>query len=196
MIDIDNSCKLIAKTINYYGNDLYGKTLTDVVIKNTPKRILEFGSGTGYTTLSLALGCLVNNHGSIDTYDVFETQSVGHFNVHPQHNFLRHINLFPELSTFIHSHILDYNVWLDSNNTEFDMIYFDVNNDGDKILEIYHKLNIEENKGKILLFEGGHHDRANGKYQNVRPIFDDLVRSTTKYELIYNSTPGIIQIIL
>lgn len=196
MIDINESCKLIFNSINYYGDHIYGKVLTETVIKHKPKRILEFGSGTGYTTLNLALGCFINGIGNVVTHDIFETADVGHFKIHPRNNFLNHIKLFPELHPFIQSYILDYNDWLSSKSTDFDMIYFDVNNDGDKILEIYQKLKVDENKGKILLFEGGHPLRNNQKYQNVRPIFNELVKSTTKYELIYDSAPGIIQIIL
>lgn len=194
MIDIDKSCQTISKYVNYY-NYLYGKTLTDVVIRHKPNRILEFGTGTGYTALNLALGCYVNNFGSVITHDVFETQSVGIFKVHEQNTFKSNVSMFPELSGIIQSNILDYMVWLKSEKcNEFDLIYFDVNNDGDKILDIFNALNIPSNKGKILLFEGGHVNRPDGKYKNVRPIHDNLVKSVTGYTLLYNQSPGIIQI--
>jgi len=197
-IDVNEYAIQISKAVRYHGytDCNYGKCLAESIIEHKPNQILEFGSGIGYSTLNLALGCLVNNFGSIYTRDIWETQSVGHFHIHHKSNFIDNINKFSNLSKIISYDVADYNVWLNSGDTNFDLIYFDVNNDGDKILEIYHKLNIEENKGKVLLFEGGHHERNNKKYQNVRPIFDSVVQETTKYKLIYNNAPGIIKIVL
>lgn len=198
LIDIEEYSMGISKAVRYHGytDYNYGKCLAETIVEYKPKQILEFGSGIGYSTLNLALGCYINNMGSIFTRDIWETQSVGHFHVHHKVNFISNIKKFPDLESFIDYETADYNVWLNSGDTNFDLIYFDINNDGDKILEIYHKLNVKENKGKILLFEGGHLQRNDRKYQNIRPIFDSLVQETTNSTLIYNKAPGIIKIVL
>lgn len=195
-LDLDSICKIIHEQIPYYAEYNYGKTLTEIVCKYKPNRIYEFGTGTGFTALYLALGCYINKYGTVITHDIFDTSSTGQFTTFQQNTFLDNIQKFTELSPLIQSNILDYNEWLDSNDTNFDLIYFDINNNGDKILDIYKKLNITENSGKILLCEGGHPNRGTKKYQNVTPIHDIKVYDTTNYELIYNNSPGIIKIIL
>lgn len=192
---LNNFYELIHKTVPYLNSD-YGKTLTEAIIHYKPTRILEFGSGVGFTTLHLALGCYVNGFGNVYTHDIFETQSTGIFRQFSQREFLNNIKKIPELANHIQSNILDYNVWLESSDFNFDFIYIDVNNDGDKILKIYEKLHVLENKGKILLFEGGHPERGSRKYKNVTQIHNPRVQEITKHELIYHKEPGIIKIIL
>jgi SAM-dependent methyltransferase len=195
--EIDSASQKIHKMIGYYGYGYgYGITLTNLVMKYRPNRIYEFGSGTGYTTLHLALGCHFNKFGSVTTHDVFQTKSVGIFKPHPIEKFKKHIQAVPQLSSLIHSNICDYNDWLLTNDNNFDFIYFDVNNDGDKIIDIFNKLKTDSNKGKVLVFEGGHPNRNNSKYSDVTPIYDSKVKELTNYSLEYNSPPGIIKIIL
>lgn len=181
-----------------YPNE-FGQTLTQAVIEHKPNKILEFGAGTGYTALQLANGCLQNGFGKVHTHDIWHTGNTFQFKTFSQDVFLRNIKLFPDLEKLIDYKILDYKLWLYSNKetiTDFDMIYFDINNDGDKILEIFNILNIPENKNKVLLFEGGHPDRNPTKYRNVTPIHADIVKETTQFKLIFNAAPGIIKILL
>ena len=195
LTDVAATSRRIYSLINHYGYDNgLGMTLTNAVIQHKPSRIYEFGSGTGYTTLHLALGCYVNRLGSVITHDVFETESVGIFRPHPMKQYNQNIQSIPHLSALIQSNIANYNDWLLTGDTNFDLIYFDINNDGDKIIDIFTKLNIPANKGKILLFEGGHPNRSDVKYKNVTPIHHDTVKQLTNFTLIHDNVPGVIKI--
>ena len=67
-----------------------------------------------------------------------------------------------ELQNIIEYEKLDYRKWLDNPDTDWDMIYLDLNNDGEKIERIYNVLKDKVlDEGKVIFFEGGTDGRFN-----------------------------------
>jgi hypothetical protein len=60
----------------------------------------------------------------------------------------------------------DFFKFCDDPSKEFDLLYFDIDNDGDKVLEMYNgcKSNIE--KGSVVIFEGGSQVRDDVEWMN------------------------------
>ena len=140
---------------------LYSKILT---IK--PKRIIEYGTGEGGTAIvmGLALKELFETEGhvgTITTYDTYEKQSKGEIGSSPNHyTTSEKINSYG-LGTTIRIDHGDFFEFCNNPDKKFDLLYFDIDNDGDKLLEMYNgcKSNIEE--GAVVIFEGGSTTRDN-----------------------------------
>ena len=142
--------------------------LYSIVLTLKPKKIIEFGTAFGGTaiTMGLALKELEeeeNHKGKIWTYDTFEVQSKGEIGSSPNYHYAKsNIENYP---TPVHQYIEmdrgDFFEFNDNPDKDYDLFYFDIDNDGDKLLEMYNKnvSNIEQ--GGVVVFEGGSLTRDN-----------------------------------
>ena len=62
---------------SYHENDL-GRTLYDAVLKHKPKKIVEFGSFYGYSTVAMAMALDELGEGTIQVYDMFDSYLFSH----------------------------------------------------------------------------------------------------------------------
>jgi predicted O-methyltransferase YrrM len=141
-------------------------TLYAIVLTAKPKTIIEYGTENGGTAIVMALALkeLYESEGHVGkvfTYDTYEMQSKGEIGSNPNYAVtLNNIKQW-QLQDFIVAEYGDFFEFCSLKNKQFDMLYFDIDNDGDKLLEMYDgcKSNIES--GSIVMFEGGSKTRDN-----------------------------------
>ena len=142
-----NNPKHIASS---YNENNIGSILYDIVRDKKPKKIVEFGVLYGYSTVCMAQAIKDNGEGHVKAYDLFEDyqykngvkEVVGH-------------NLdFYGLKDKVRLYQGDFYRWLDDPEP-FDLLHFDISNDGDIIKLVKDKLSKQINEGAIVLFEGG-----------------------------------------
>ena len=141
-------------------------SLYALVLQFKPKNIIEYGTEYGGTAMVMALALRQlyeddNHKGKIYTYDTFEVQSKGEIGSTPQIELAKQNLSNPLIKDFIELNKGDFWKFCKQKDKDFDLLYFDIDNDGDKILEMYQgcKDNIE--RGSIVLFEGGSTVRDN-----------------------------------
>jgi predicted O-methyltransferase YrrM len=141
-------------------------SLYALILQFKPKNIIEYGTEYGGTAMVMALALKQlqdeeNHQGKIYTYDTFEIQSKGEIGSVPNLERAKQNLSQPFFKNLIEVDRGDFWEFCDRKNKEFDLLYFDIDNDGDKVLEMYNgcKDNIE--KGSIILFEGGSTVRDN-----------------------------------
>jgi len=141
-------------------------TLYSMILDMKPKTIIEYGTEHGGTaiTMGIALKELFETEqhkGVVYTYDTFETQSKGEIGSCPNYSMaINNVAKFG-LQDYIKVSRGDFFEFCGRSNKEFDLLYFDIDNDGDKVLEMYEgcKTNIEQ--GSIVIFEEGSVTRDN-----------------------------------
>ena len=141
-------------------------TLYAIVLTAKPKTIIEYGTENGGTAIVMALALkeLYESEGHVGkvfTYDTYEMQSKGEIGSNPNYAVtLNNIRQW-QLQDYIVAEYGDFFEFCSLKNKHFDMLYFDIDNDGDKLLEMYNgcKSNIES--GSIVMFEGGSITRDN-----------------------------------
>jgi spermidine synthase len=72
---------------------------------------------------------------------------------------------------------------------EFDLLYFDIDNDGEKVLEMYEGCKNQIQAGSVVLFEGGSTVRDDVKWMqdyNKRKI--ESIKEITGYKLLTPNT--------
>ncbi len=123
-----------------------------------PKKIVEFGPGVGFTTVTIATALKdLNSKTIINSYDIWMDEYWGRrensLNFFQEWNVNQHINL----------ERLDFYEWikLPKEEREFDLLYFDINNNGEKLLDLYENVKHNIYEGSIILFEGGSKVRDN-----------------------------------
>lgn len=161
------------KYIDYLPKHKYGwlPILYSLVLSLKPKVVLEYGTEYGGTaiTMALALKELQESEGhvgKITSYDTFNFQSKGEIGSNPSYELaISNINSFSiPISNMIDIRQGDFFEFNESSNKEYDLLYFDIDNDGSKVLEMY--LNNKENieKGSVVVFEGGSNVRDNVRW--------------------------------
>lgn len=143
-------------------------TLYNIVLNFKPKTIIEFGTEYGGTAIVMALALkeLKENEGHIGkifTFDTFDQQSKGEIGSNPNFQYAKQNieNYNPSVKEFIEVDRGDFFEFNDKPDKQYDLLYFDIDNDGSKLLEMYEKniSNIEQ--GAIVMFEGGSKTRDN-----------------------------------
>jgi len=134
---------------------VYLDTLYDEVIKNTPSKIIDFGTKTGLTAITMALALKeLNNSGHIITYDSWDENVKDCLK---GHNFTyneakENIERY-SVENIIKIKTMDFWDWV-TNVENFDMMYIDIDNDGGKLLKLYNSTIQLIQGGAIILFEG------------------------------------------
>ena len=161
-----------------------------MILDIKPRVVVEYGTEHAGTAIvmGLALKELLETEGHIGvvyTYDTFEKQSKGEIGSAPNYNVaLQNIKGYG-LEEIVKVNYGDFYEFCDNPNKEFDLLYFDIDNDGDKVLEMYNgcKNNIEQ--GSIVLFEGGSETRDNvGWMISKNKTKMNSVKEITGYELL------------
>ena len=101
--------------------------LYDFIVTLKPKKIIEFGPGAGYTTITMAKALDENNiDGHISSYDIWDDRYWGKQTV-------TQIEYDAwGVANYITLENLDFFDWV-KNPTDFDFLYFDINNTSEKL---------------------------------------------------------------
>lgn len=128
-------------------------SLYNKVIDIKPNKILELGTGSGSTSITMAKALYdLNNRGSIITSDR-----------QPRENFNKILSLYEKNFNELYS-IIDYNYGVDVGDnykfdSDFDLLYMDIDNTGKKIEHLLKQLNLNGIYNKHIIFEGGSNER-------------------------------------
>ena len=151
--------------------------LYEIVRTLEPKKIVELGTGKGTTTVTMALACKENNIDvTINSYDMWEDVYWGSY-----HNTLDNFKRWGVLE-YINLYEKDFYNWLKTDE-KFDLLYFDIDNNGNNLLELYDKIQPQIENGSVVIFEGGSEVR-----DTVPQMYDKIkmneVKDKTNYKLL------------
>lgn len=155
-----------------------------------PSVIIEYGTGTGVTAVTMGLALLdlyesTGHVGKIKSYDLFETESKGKYIRDIQTPFTN-TNSIELVNSYNLNHIINISHGDFSNFTadiKFDLLYFDIGNHGDNVLDLYNLCKSFVDHGSIILFEGGSYVRDNVEWmKDKRKI--ETIKNITNYKLI------------
>jgi len=155
-----------------------------------PKKIIEYGTGNGGTAVTMGLALLDLNEsyghvGTIKSYDLFENEAEGKYirDVQLPFTATHAKNL---VNTFNLNNIIDINYGDFSKFTsdvQFDLLYFDIGNHGDNVLDMYNLCKSSIESGSVVIFEGGSKTRDNVEWMiNKRKI--ESIQNITNYKLM------------
>jgi hypothetical protein len=206
---------------SYRENNL-GKDLYDAVLKYKPKKIIEFGSLYGYSTVAMAMALDELGEGTIQVYDLFESYIYTHSAhkhtteesvkrgglkyyldairmdlpmwLHPTRNMITRGQVMKNiekygLSKYVKLSKKNFKDWI-KKPEDFDMMHFDVNNNGETIKMLYDSVKPFIEKGSVVYFEGGSLERDNLAWavkHNLKKIGD----SGVPYEVVNQKFPSI-----
>lgn len=182
-------------------------TLYSLVFHLRPKTIIEFGTAYGGTAITMGLALLdlyeqFNHVGKIHTYDTFGKESKGHIGSSPNFELaLYNIQKYPiSVSPYIEVGQKCFYEFNNDPTKSYDLLYFDIDNDGDKVLEMYLGNKSLIDNGSVVIFEGGSTIRDNVKWmiEKNKTKFNEikqqvpfklLTQDTEKYScsILYNS---------
>ena len=163
-------------------------TLYNLVKQIKPSNIVEFGPGRGQTTITIALALKELGDGHIYSHDIWNSEYWGEMS--------KTIDEFKRwgVNDLITLKKLNFYDWVKLSDKKFDMLYFDIDNNGDKLLDLYYGVKENIDNGAVVLFEGGSQERdnyvLNGKKMNdvKGEVGYELLTSNVKYSfsVIYN----------
>ena len=165
-------------------------TLYSLILDIKPKTIIEYGTEHGGTAIvmGLALKQLFEDEGHtgfIYTYDTFEQQSKGEIGSCPNYNnAIQNIKNYG-LEDYIKVNYGDFYEFCDRPDKEFDLLYFDIDNDGDKVLEMFNGCKSNIDNGSIVIFEGGSNTRDNVEWMiNLNKTKMNSIKDVVGYQLL------------
>ena len=148
-------------------------SLYALILQFKPKLIIEYGTELGATAVTMALALRQlkedeGHYGKIFTYDTFEIQSDGEIGSEPPFAQAKRNLSDPLIRDYVEVDYGDFWEFCNTKNKEFDLLYFDIDNDGDKLLKMYHACKEQIDNGSIVIFEGGSHARDNVEWMIER----------------------------
>ena len=191
------------KYINNLPDHKYGwlPVMYSIVYNLKPKKIIEYGTEYGRTAIVMALALkdlyeTFGHVGHVYTYDTFEMQSKGEIGSCPNFNIAVDTIKNSGLSDFITVDRGDFFNFCELETKDFDLLYFDIDNDGDKLLEMYEGCKHYINNGSVVLFEGGSSVRDNVPWMvNLNKRKMESIKDTINYKLLTDNTKYSLSII-
>ncbi len=169
---------------SYAEHDL-GKDLYEAVLKHKPKKIIEFGCLYGYSTIAMAMALEELRQGKIIVYDLFDKYQYKHSTKKvTQEN----INKYG-LQKYVELKDMDFEKWL-KNPEPFDMMHFDISNNGEKLEHLYGAVKPFIDQGAMVYFEGGTKERDNIDWMN-KYGFKKMTESNVPYEVVNAKFPSL-----
>lgn len=172
----------ISKSVysSYHQNNI-GETLFDIVLTLKPRKIIEIGVLEGYSTLAMAQALRILGKGTIKGYDLFEDYQYRNC---PLEKVRENVREFKDIVSF------EKKAWEQWEGEDFDLLHFDISNDGHKIRQLERKTREQRSKGAVVIFEGGTKQRdevAWMKQYKKLPISE----SGVLYEVINKDFPSL-----
>lgn len=164
----------------------YGRAIWDTVMTTRPELMIEFGVYRGYTAICAALAMEEANRGRLLGYDSWEDHQEGGV----------------EISRIAEGHLSKYGIahrvtllqkdfqsWILSPEP-CDLLYFDIDNDGEKVGALHEGLKNQIARGLTILFEGGSPARDEHSTMSGRvPIGTQQL--ATGYRIIVEDFPSL-----
>jgi len=147
------------------------EVLYSMVLDIKPKVIVEYGTEHAGTAIVMGLALKElyekkQHKGTVHTYDTFQQQSKGEIGSSPSYNIaVQNIQRYG-LQDYIKVDRGDFFEFCDRPNKDFDLLYFDIDNDGDKVLEMYKGCVENIKQGSVVIFEGGSQVRDDVEWMN------------------------------
>jgi predicted O-methyltransferase YrrM len=138
---------------SYRENDL-GRTFYDLVLEHKPKKIIEFGTLYGYSTVAMAMALDELGEGHVWANDLFEDYEFRHSTMEETQ---KNIDTYG-VTKYITLQRNDFEEWL-KNPEPFDLLHVDISNKGDTIERLYEAVKDQIAHGAIVIFEGGTEER-------------------------------------
>lgn len=167
----------------------YGKAIWDAVLSIRPRVMVEFGVHRGFTSVIAGLAMEHVGRGRLLSYDNWEDrvaegpdpQAIA------QHNIDRY-----GVGHRVMLRERDFFEWIRFPD-ECDLIYFDIHNDGEKVMKLFEGLRDRIEQGLVVLFEGGNDERDRHPTMKGRvPI--NVAKKVTGYEIIVHDFPSLSRI--
>ena len=163
--------------------------LYDFIATLKPKKIIEFGPGSGYTTICLAKSLEENKiDGHIYSYDIWDDDYWGKRSItQTEYNAWG-------VSEYITLNHLDFFEWIQKPE-KFDFMFFDINNTSEKLLKLYNGVKEQIDNGSVVFFEGGSkvrdsHGHDGGSMYDIKDYLNyKVLTGNVKYSAsaIYNT---------
>jgi len=172
-------------------------TLYSIIYNLEPNKIIEYGTQTGATAVTMALALKElyeesGHKGHVYTYDLFDKNNKDSIYVRDIENkFLPDMAKLRVIDHQVTNFItISYGDFANNNISEdCDLLYFDIGNHGDNILSMYNQLKTHIDNGLIVLFEGGSQVRDEVEWMinlNKKPI--NSIKNTIQYKLLTENT--------
>ena len=186
---IEQKIESIKKDISLHDYP-YLYTLYQAVMVIRPKLIIDWGTKTGVTAIVMALALENIGKGRVYSYDVFDKDAknkvAGPFSQEKAEGNIKKYGL----QDIIAVEQKDFWEWI-KHPVLCDIIYIDIDNDGDKILALYEGAK-HSNLVKYILFEGGTYERDQVKWMvdlNRHPI--NSIKEEVGYTVIDERFPSL-----
>lgn len=138
---------------SYRENDL-GRTLYNLVLEKKPRKIIEWGTLYGYSTIAMAMALDELGGGHITGYDLFEEYKFKHSSIeNTQKNLERY-----GVANYVTLKKGNFDEWLKAPEP-FDILHVDISNKGDTIARLYTAVKDQVASGATVVFEGGSPER-------------------------------------
>lgn len=193
------------KYINYLPNHKYGwlPIMYSIIYNLKPKKIIEYGTQTGGTAVSMGLALkdlheMTGHVGHVYSYDLFESESAGQFSRDIEGPISIESSLRLVSQYGLHDYIsISYGDFNNHQLTEdCDILYFDIGNHGENVNSMYDQCKHLIQNGLVVLFEGGSEERDNVswmKVKNKQPI--NAIKNKTNYQLLTDNSKYSLSII-
>ena len=138
--------------IPYHGKYEWLPILYNITKDLNPSKVVEFGPGAGFTTVTMAQALKdLNSDTIINSHDIWNDDYWG--NKQKTLNFIESWGV----SDSVNLKHLDFYDWikLPKQDREFDLLYFDIDNNSKKLLDLYNNVKHNIDNGSVVLFEGG-----------------------------------------
>jgi len=167
-------------------------TMYNKILEKKPTEIIEFGTKTGLTTICMALALKeagLANKAKITTYDSWGWA----WRRLPGHNYTKEQaikNIYDwSVSDMILVKKMNFWKWVKKPES-FDLLYLDIDNDGEKIKKLYAAVKPQIRNGSIILFEGGSIDRDNIEWMKNR-VSMTSIKDHVQYQIIDDRWPSL-----
>jgi predicted O-methyltransferase YrrM len=167
-------------------------TFYNKIIEEKPQKVIEFGTKAGLTTITIALALKeIEENGKIVSYDCFDQQVKERISdVISIDQVLNNIKKW-NCQDIIEVKKMDFFDWI-KDPQQFDLMYLDIDNDGDKIQQLSDAVYDQLLRGSIIVFEGGSIERDNVPWmlsKNKKQM--NLVKDYVKYKVIDERFPSL-----
>jgi predicted O-methyltransferase YrrM len=163
-----------------------GQTLYDFVLEKKPKKIVEWGTLYGYSTVAMAMALDELGEGHITAYDLFEDYPYKHSTMErTQSNIDRY-----GVSKYITLKHGNFDDWI-KDPEPFDLLHVDISNHGDTITRLYAGVKDRVAAGATVLFEGGAPGERDEIPWMIKYNFPKITDSGVPYRVIDARFPSI-----
>lgn len=169
---------------SFQKNDL-GQTLYNIVLERKPKKIVEWGTLYGYSTVAMAMALDELGEGNITAYDLFENYAFKHSTMEEtQSNINRH-----GVSEYVTLKRGNFDDWI-KDPEPFDLLHVDISNNGDTVARLYAGVKDYVAAGATVLFEGGSVEHDEIEWM-IKYGFRKIANSGVPYRLLDARFPSL-----